>query len=181
MIIATTNNQQTSKTLNYIDHPLVGPYFGLFTVVWIYMRHYLNLRILLSLFFEFKTVGPYELNWETEQYKCDLSHYITAALLSCLQCLNLFWLFSILRIAYRFLFFNALSDERSDAEDDEEYEREVRDEKERAEMEKKELTSISEISVPSIQVNGSAEEVEASGASTKSGVASVRKSPRRKA
>lgn len=57
----------------------------------------------------------------------------------------------------------------------------MRDEKERAEREKKELTSISEVSVPSIQVNGSTEEVETSGASTKSGVASVRKSPRRKA
>ncbi|KFY63689.1 hypothetical protein V496_03790 [Pseudogymnoascus sp. VKM F-4515 (FW-2607)] len=178
---ATTDNQQTSKTLNYIDHPLVGPYFGLFTVVWIYMRHYLNLRILLSLFFEFKTVGPYELNWVTEQYKCDLSHYITAALLGSLQCLNLFWLFSILRIAYRFLFFNALSDERSDAEDDEEFDREMRDEKERAEREKKELSSISGASVPSIQLNGSVEDAEASGVSTTSGAPSVRKSPRRKA
>ncbi|OBT70550.1 hypothetical protein VF21_10442 [Pseudogymnoascus sp. 05NY08] len=100
--------------------------------------------------------------------------------LAVLQCLNLFWLFSILRIAYRFLFFNALSDERSDAEDDEEYDRELRDEKERAEREKKELSSITEINVPTIKLNGSLEEAEASGAST-SGASSIRKSPRRKA
>lgn len=138
------------------------------------MRHYLNLRIIISLFFEFKTVGPYELNWETEQYKCDLAHYITAALLGSLQCLNLFWLFSILRIAYRFLFFNALSDERSDAEDDEEFEREVDDEKARIEREQEELRRIAALSVPSIKVNGSADEARASGISS-SGKAGRRK------
>ncbi len=84
--------------------------------VWIYLRHYLNLRILLSLFTEFKTVGPYELNWETQQYKCTLSFVITLALLSSLQALNLFWLFFILRIAYRFAAHNVLDDDRSDAE-----------------------------------------------------------------
>jgi acyl-CoA-dependent ceramide synthase len=87
--------------------------------VWIYLRHYLNLRILLSLFTEFKTVGPYELNWETQQYKCTLSFVITLALLSSLQALNLFWLFFILRIAYRFAVHNVAKDDRSDAEESE--------------------------------------------------------------
>ncbi|KAM7195005.1 longevity assurance proteins LAG1/LAC1 [Naviculisporaceae sp. PSN 640] len=109
----------TSKTLNYIDHWLIGPYYGLFCVVWIYMRHYLNLRILVSLFNEFKTVGPYELNWETGQYKCDLAFYITGTLLSLLQMLNLFWLFYILRIAYRFVVHNVAKDDRSDEEESE--------------------------------------------------------------
>lgn len=105
---------QTSKTLNYIDHWLIGPYYGFFCFVWIYMRHYLNLRILFSLFNEFKTIGPYELNWETGQYKCDLAFWITGSLLSCLQALNLFWLFYILRIAYRFVVHNVAKDDRSD-------------------------------------------------------------------
>jgi acyl-CoA-dependent ceramide synthase len=87
--------------------------------VWIYLRHYLNLRILFSLFTEFKTVGPYELNWETQQYKCTLSFVITLALLSALQALNLFWLFFILRIAYRFAVHNVAKDDRSDAEESE--------------------------------------------------------------
>jgi very-long-chain ceramide synthase len=97
----------------------VGPYFGFFILVWIYMRHYLNLRILVSEFFEFKTVGPYVLDWAAEQYKCSLSHYISTVLLASLQCLNLFWLYYILRIAYRFLFFNVAQDDRSDDEETE--------------------------------------------------------------
>ncbi|KAI0180277.1 longevity assurance proteins LAG1/LAC1 [Hypoxylon sp. FL1284] len=107
----------TSKSLNYVDHPLVGPYFFVFMCAWIYLRHYLNLRILYSLFTEFKTVGPYELNWETEQYKCSLSFWITLCLLSSLQALNLFWLFFIVRIAYRFVVYDIASDDRSDVEE----------------------------------------------------------------
>ncbi|KAM5345414.1 hypothetical protein ACJ41O_011276 [Fusarium nematophilum] len=109
----------TSKTLNYIDHPLVAPYFGLFMVVWIYMRHYLNLKIIWSLLTEFETIGPFELNWETQQYKCRLSQVITTTLLSSLQALNMFWLFCIARIAWRFVSQNELDDDRSEAEDEE--------------------------------------------------------------
>ncbi|KXJ94338.1 TLC domain-domain-containing protein [Microdochium bolleyi] len=109
----------TSKVLNYIDHPLVGPYFGLFMCMWIYLRHFLNLRILFSLFGEYQTVGPYELNWETQQYKCSLSFWITLGLLSSLQALNLFWLFFIVRIAYRFIVYKTADDDRSEAEDSE--------------------------------------------------------------
>lgn len=109
----------TSKSLNYLDHPFVGPYMILFMCSWIYLRHYLNLRILWSLLTEFRTIGPFELNWETGQYKCWISQYITVTLLSALQALNLFWLFFILRIAYRYVAFNVAEDERSEAEDDE--------------------------------------------------------------
>lgn len=109
----------TSKTLNYLDHPLVGPYFGLFILTWIYLRHYLNLRILWSEFNEFKTVGPYVINWENEQFKGPLSHYISTALLTSLQSLNLFWLYYIFRIAYRFVFENVAEDDRSDNEEKE--------------------------------------------------------------
>jgi acyl-CoA-dependent ceramide synthase len=77
------------------------------------------LVILWSEFNEFKTVGPYELNWETEQYKCDISHWISTALLASLQALNLFWLYYILRIAYRFVFFHVHEDDRSDNDDNE--------------------------------------------------------------
>lgn len=107
----------TSKTLNYIDHPLVGPYFFVFMCSWIYLRHYLNLRILYSLFTEFQTVGPYVVNWETGQYKCPLSFWITLGLLSSLQALNLFWLFFIIRIAYRFIVYSVADDDRSEAEE----------------------------------------------------------------
>ncbi|KAG6290973.1 hypothetical protein E4U09_004169 [Claviceps aff. purpurea] len=108
----------TSKVLNYLDHPFVGPYFFLFVCVWIYMRHYINLRIIWSLFTEFRTIGPFELDWAAEQYKCYLSQYISTALLSSLQALNLFWLFYIVRIAYRFVRDSTAEDDRSDDEDD---------------------------------------------------------------
>ncbi|RDW94697.1 LAG1-domain-containing protein [Coleophoma crateriformis] len=109
----------TSKTLNYLDHPLVGPYFAFFIAVWVYLRHYINLKILWSEFHEFKTVGPYELDWAAGQFKCTLSHVISTGLLASLQALNLFWLFYIFRIAYRFVFLNVAEDERSDNDENE--------------------------------------------------------------
>lgn len=94
--------------------------------VWGYTRHYLNLKILYSLLTTFKTVGPFELNWETQQYKCWISQYITFALLASLQAVNLFWWFFICRIAYRFIRYSTADDDRSEYEptDDEVAERE---------------------------------------------------------
>ncbi|KAJ4423950.1 sphingosine N-acyltransferase lag1 [Gnomoniopsis sp. IMI 355080] len=109
----------TSKSLNYIDSAWQGPYFSVFVGIWIYLRHYLNLKIIFSIFTEFRTVGPYELDWAGGQYKCWLSQAISATLLSALQALNLFWLFFILRIAYRFVFSGVAEDDRSEAEDSE--------------------------------------------------------------
>ena len=88
------------------------------------MRHYLNLKIIYSLFTEFKTIGPYELDWAGGQFKCELSFWITLILLSSLQALNLFWLFYIVRIAYQFVRYDQLEDERSDGEDEDEDETE---------------------------------------------------------
>lgn len=105
----------------------MGPYFFTFMCAWVYLRHYLNLRIIYSLFTEFKTVGPYELSWETEQYKCSISFVITLTLLAALQALNLFWLFFIIRIAYRFVVHNIAKDERSDGEEDTEFEDTIKD------------------------------------------------------
>lgn len=107
----------TSKTLNYLDNIIVGPYFALFIGVWIYLRHYINLHILYATLTEFRTIGPYELNWETQQYKCWISQVITFGLLASLQAVNLFWLFLILRIAKNYVLTNIGQDERSDNEE----------------------------------------------------------------
>lgn len=107
----------TSKTLNYLDSVITGPYFGTFIFVWIYLRHYINLHILWATLTEFRTVGPYELNWETQQYKCWISQIITFSLLFSLQAVNLFWLFLILRIAKNYVFSNVAQDERSEDEE----------------------------------------------------------------
>ncbi len=84
---------------------------------WIYLRHYINLRILYSLLTDFRTVGPYEVNWETGQYKCWISNVIAFGLLAALQALNLFWLYCLLRSAYRLVFFSIAKDDRSEAEE----------------------------------------------------------------
>lgn len=98
---------------------MVEVYFGTSIISWIYFRHYQNLRFIYSLFTEFKTVGPYELNWETQQYKCTLSFVITLALLLTLQSINVFWLYCLLRSAYRFLVHNIVKDDRSEVEESE--------------------------------------------------------------
>lgn len=80
----------------------------------------LNLKILWAILTEFRTVGPFELNWETQQYKCWISQYITFGLLASLQAVNLFWLFLILRILANYIFNSVTKDERSDDEEEEE-------------------------------------------------------------
>ncbi|KAI9802721.1 MAG: hypothetical protein M1825_002743 [Sarcosagium campestre] len=110
----------TSKCLNYLDSPIVGPYFGLFVGVWVYLRHYINLRILYSILTDFRTVGPYKLDWAGGQFKCWISQAISFALLASLQAVNLFWLFLILRIARNYVFSKELGDDRSDDEEEEE-------------------------------------------------------------
>ena len=96
----------------------MGPYFGMFAAIWIYLRHYINWRILWALLTEYQTVGPYGLNWETENYKCWISQVITFGLLASLQAVNLFWLYLIGRIAKSYVFAKTLADERSEAEDE---------------------------------------------------------------
>ncbi|KAI1313514.1 TLC domain-containing protein [Xylaria venustula] len=108
----------TSKSLNYIDSPLQGPYFTLCIALWVYLRHYINLKILYSVLTEFRTVGPYVLDWEAEQYKCEISNVITFVLLAALQALNLFWLYCLLRNAYRFVVLGVAKDDREDDEDE---------------------------------------------------------------
>lgn len=88
--------------------------------MWIYLRHYLNLHILWATLTKFRTVGPFELDWAAQQYKCWISQYIAFSLLAVLQMVNLFWLFLIFRIMARVLTAKApLADDRSDDETEE--------------------------------------------------------------
>jgi len=122
----------TSKILNYLDSPITIPYFVTYIGIWTYLRHYLNLVILKSLLppgripftniatGEFATVGPYELNWETQQYKCWISQVITFFLLAALQAINMFWSVLLIRILRRYLLAGEVKDERSEDEPEEE-------------------------------------------------------------
>ena len=120
-------------------------------LIWAYLRHYLNLRILKSLLpgGEFRTIGPYELNWDTQQYKCWISQAITFPLLAALQAVNIFWFILILRILYRVLATGEEKDERSDNEEDEE-EDEVDDGKSYADAVKEN----GEATKPQVMLNG---------------------------
>jgi very-long-chain ceramide synthase len=100
-----------------LDSKFTNPYFFCFILIWIYLRHYLNLRILYSVLTEFRTIGPYTLDWNTQQYKFWVSQWIAFTLLAALQVMNLFWLFLILRVAYTALVTNVTKDVRSDDED----------------------------------------------------------------
>lgn len=68
---------------------------------------------------QFATVGPYDLNWDTQQYKCWISQVITFGLLAVLQAVNIFWFVLIIRILVRFLSTSEAKDERSEDEDEE--------------------------------------------------------------
>ncbi|CAH02525.1 TLC domain-containing protein [Kluyveromyces lactis] len=111
-----------SKTFNYLDSSLTPPFFLFFIVSWVYLRHYINLKILWSLLTEFTTVGNYTLNFATQQYKCWISQPIIFVLLFALHLLNLFWLFFIARILYRLVVHGIQKDERSDSESESENE-----------------------------------------------------------
>ncbi|CAI7600024.1 unnamed protein product [Penicillium discolor] len=108
-----------SKSLHYIAPDIMIPFYATSIGAWVYLRHVLNLRILYSLLTEFRTVGPYELNWETQQYKCWISNIITFALLALLQALNLFWLYCLLRSAFKFLVTGEKKDDRSEPDESE--------------------------------------------------------------
>lgn len=107
-----------TKVFNYMESVLDGPALITLICVWTYLRHYINLKILWSVLTEFKTVGDWELNWDTQQYKCWISQPIVFGLLFALQVLNAYWLFLIIRIVYRFVVGGGVEDERSDDEDD---------------------------------------------------------------
>ena len=95
-------------------------------MIWVYLRHYINLIILYATLTTFRTVGPFQLDWAAEQYKCWFAQWITFGLLAILQCINLFWLFFIVKIALNVVFANVVQDVRSDDEDDEEVEGDVK-------------------------------------------------------
>ena len=111
-----------SKTLNYLDSPMTIPALSVFVVSWIYFRHYLNLKILYSVLTEFRTVGEWELNWDTQQDKCYISQPTVFFLIGALQLVNAYWLFLIFRIIYRYVTGGIAKDERSDDEEEEEEE-----------------------------------------------------------
>lgn len=153
--------------MNYVDCPIIAPFFFIFMCVWAYLRHYINLKILWSILTEFATVGDFTLNWETQQYKCWISQYITFALLAALQAVNLFWWYYICRIAYRLVFLNIAEDERSDNEESGD---EIEAEEQKVQEEERKAAKARANGTPKLLVNG--EEPELSTANTEGNISS---------
>jgi hypothetical protein len=101
----------------------------------------------------FQTIGPYELNWETQQYKCWISQWIVFFMLLSLQLVNLFWFFLILRILWRLVasWGEVVEDERSDGDDSVE---ETEDRENELDAMRKEQGALGEVEKPSLLVNG---------------------------
>jgi hypothetical protein len=101
----------------------------------------------------FQTIGPYELNWETQQYKCWISQWIVFFMLLSLQLVNLFWFFLILRILWRLVasWGEVVEDERSDADDSVDG---SEDRKKELDAMRKEQGTLEEVEKPALLVNG---------------------------
>ncbi|PPQ99050.1 hypothetical protein CVT24_003610 [Panaeolus cyanescens] len=119
-----------SKILNYIQWNRAKVFsFLAFFVTWTYFRHYLNLRILWSVWFEQPNVPEWTKHWSWSE-----GVYMTGWLQSqiflplfLLQLLNLFWYYLILKILIRAIATAEADDDRSDDEGDDEPDNEKED------------------------------------------------------
>jgi len=110
-----------SKILNYIQWQTAKIYaFGIFISVWTYFRHYLNLRMLWSVWTEFDLVPEQTKQWNAKDGVW-LPHWMRYQIfipLVLLQLLNLFWYSLMCRILIRAVMTFEADDDRSDDEDD---------------------------------------------------------------
>ncbi|KAG8747143.1 hypothetical protein FRC10_002192 [Ceratobasidium sp. 414] len=107
-----------SKMLNYLDMEISKSIaFTWFALVWTYARHYLNLRIIWSVWNEFWLVRPENRMWDTARgylsgidldagvHSRSRMRYQVFAPLVLLQIVNLFWYWNIWRIIITFVCF----------------------------------------------------------------------------
>ncbi|KAM6495801.1 TLC domain containing protein [Amanita muscaria] len=110
-----------SKLLNYMQWDIAKLYaFAFFMCVWTYFRHYLNLRILWSVWSEFRLIPEHTKQWKINDgvWLPQWMRYQVFAPLVLLQLLNLFWFYLMWRILLRALVTSQVDDDRSDDDDD---------------------------------------------------------------
>ncbi|KAJ2780847.1 Sphingosine N-acyltransferase lag1 [Coemansia javaensis] len=92
--------------------------FVVFVLSWIYTRHYLYMKIVLSIVYEAGRHLGDDI-WDPENGSFYSRRVMNSfiALLLILQCLIIYWLALVLRIIYRIIFQRNLEDSRSDSED----------------------------------------------------------------
>jgi acyl-CoA-dependent ceramide synthase len=110
-----------SKLLNYIQWNTAKAFaFGFFFAVWTYFRHYLNLVILWSVWYEQPNIPEWTKHWNPSEgvYMPGWMHYQIFVPLLLLQILNLFWYSLMVKILIRGLTSSQVEDDRSDDEDE---------------------------------------------------------------
>ncbi|KEI41322.1 uncharacterized protein L969DRAFT_92552 [Mixia osmundae IAM 14324] len=111
----------TSKLLNYLPHTqrLSEYTFGIFLGIWTYFRHWQNLRMLWSVWFEYHDLVPASaVKWDPPTYwLLPWMRYQIFTPILLLQFVNLFWYFLMWRIVFRMFNGHAASDVREDEED----------------------------------------------------------------
>jgi len=115
-----------SKMLNYLKLQRSSEVsFAAFLAVWTYFRHWLNFRILWSVWYEYPNLVPEHARFFEPSKGYALAgwmRYQVFAPIFGLQLINLFWYVLLWRITFRILMGNNASDTREEGEDDEEEE-----------------------------------------------------------
>jgi len=110
-----------SKMLNYIqwDRAKIVA-FVFFIGVWTYFRHYLNIVMLWSTWYQFDLIPETAKRWSWSEgvYMQPWMRYQIFGPLFLLQLLNLFWYSLMMRILWRAITTRTADDERSDDEDE---------------------------------------------------------------
>ncbi|RXW15937.1 hypothetical protein EST38_g9917 [Candolleomyces aberdarensis] len=112
-----------SKLLNYIQWERAKIVtFVTFIGVWTYFRHYLNLKMLWSVWYENVLVPEFSKQWNWSEGVYIIWWLPPAAFASilALQVLNLFWYWLMWRILIRAIVTRVADDDRSDDEDEDE-------------------------------------------------------------
>ncbi|KAK4050703.1 sphingosine N-acyltransferase lag1 [Microbotryomycetes sp. JL201] len=134
-----------SKCINYLDYKRASEVsFVIFLCIWHYMRHYLNIRILYSVWNEFDLIPEHWRSWtETPGHPKGwwlfyefgsgrlpawMKYQIFAPILA-LQLVNTFWSALIWRILFRILSGQEAKDVREEGEDTDEEETEPKKER----------------------------------------------------
>ncbi|KAF8913992.1 TLC domain-containing protein [Gymnopilus junonius] len=108
-----------SKLLNYIQWDTAKLYaYAIFFAIWTYFRHYLNIRILWSVWYELPNIPEWTRKWSWSEgvYLVSWMRYQVFIPLLLLQFLNLFWYYLMTKILIRGLTSKPVDDIRSDDE-----------------------------------------------------------------
>jgi len=109
--------------LNYIRCDTAKVYsFVVFFGVWTYFRHFISIKILWSVLYEFSHIPEWTKRWSWSEgvYLVGWMRYQIFLALFLLQLLNLFWYYLMIRILIRAVRKTDIDDDRSDDEGEDE-------------------------------------------------------------